>query len=150
MECGADFILTQLIFDADEFFEFVKKCREANIQIPIIPGILPVHSSESVYHIKDHCEVSVPKEFIDFLEQNNDEQMKFDFSMNYFVNLSKKIIDSKLTSGLHFYTMNNFKIIKSILSRLTNESNESNISDESFSPLGNLKDVHFAFKNFKN
>ena len=42
VEAGADFIITQMVFDASDFFKFVTKCRENDISVPIIPGIFPI------------------------------------------------------------------------------------------------------------
>lgn len=117
IDSGSDFVLTQIVFDADEFIDFANKCKMAKIDKLIIPGILPVYDLQSLKQITKFCKVKVPDEFTRFLERN-DSSKNYEFSVNYFSNLCKKILESKITSGLHFYTMNNFELLQSILNEL--------------------------------
>lgn len=118
---AADFVLTQIVFDANEFIEFVSKCRSMGIQVPIIAGILPVYSPDSARRISQQCKIHMPTKLIDFLERNN-EQANIEFSVNYFADLCRTIVESRSTFGLHFYTMNDFKLVESIQSMLSNDS----------------------------
>ena len=148
VDCGASYIISQIVFVADEFIEFVAKCRKAGISVPIIPGLLPIHSAESAKHVAKFCQVRLPSEFIGFLEQNDDEQVRISFSVDFFVDLCRKLLDSQSTSGLHFYTMNHFELLKSVLSRLRNASN---LISQTFRSVekSNLPHTHFLFKKFK-
>ena len=147
MDCGANYIITQIVFDANEFIEFVAECRAAGITVPILPGLLPIQSAEPAKHVAKFCQVRLPSQFIDFLEQN-DEQARITYSVDYFAKLCKQLLDSKSTVSLHFYTMNNFELVKSVLSRL---QNGSDLVSEAFDSMekSNLPDTHFLFKNFK-
>ena len=52
VKAGADFIITQMVFEAKEFLDFVEYCRECGITVPIIPGILPIQVRfSSISHI---------------------------------------------------------------------------------------------------
>lgn len=61
VDCGADFILTQLFFDVDTFVDFVKRCRANGITVPIIPGIMPIPTNQSFRRIINLCRIQVPK-----------------------------------------------------------------------------------------
>lgn len=50
VEAGADFIITQMVFDATDFFKFVNKCRENAIGVPILPGIFPIQVNRSTFN----------------------------------------------------------------------------------------------------
>ncbi|KAL7555078.1 hypothetical protein ACHAWF_018879 [Thalassiosira exigua] len=60
LDAGADFVLTQFFYDADAFLEYVRACRGAGIDCPIVPGILPVQSHASLFKMARSCGVSVP------------------------------------------------------------------------------------------
>ena len=149
IDCNANYVLTQIVYDANEFFEFVKRCRENGIKVPIIPGILPIHTLDSIKHIAKFCKINIPADFIDCLHENQkDEQANLNFSINYFVALCSKLLESKQTFGLHFYTMNNFKIVKNILSKLTRDNQLGESNEDYFFERSNLSRTHFLFKNF--
>lgn len=149
VDSGANYIISQIVFVAEEFIEFVAKCRRAGISVPIIPGLLPIHSAESAKHVAKFCQVRLPSEFIGFLERTDDEQTRIAYSVDFFVDLCQKLLESQSTNGLHFYTMNHFELVKSVLSRLRDDSEGS--ADQTFRSVekSNLPDTHFLFKNFK-
>ncbi len=62
VDAGADYITTQMFFDNKKFFEFVKKCREAGIQVPIIPGLKPITSKKQLAVLPRTFYVDIPTE----------------------------------------------------------------------------------------
>lgn len=63
VDAGADFVVTQLFFDNQVYFDFVDSCRAAGITVPIVPGILPILSMSSIKRILSFCNASLPKAF---------------------------------------------------------------------------------------
>ncbi|GFO60298.1 methylenetetrahydrofolate reductase [Geomonas silvestris] len=69
LELGGDFVITQLFFDNESYFDFVARARALGIQKPIIPGILPVVSLKVIRRIVSLCGASIPPEFLAKLEE---------------------------------------------------------------------------------
>merc|ERR1712142_414444 len=76
---GSDFIITQLFFETQDFLQYVRDCKARGIDIPIIPGILPI--------------------------QDNDEAIR-KYGIDFAVRQCRELLDSGLVDGLHFYTLN--------------------------------------------
>ena len=73
VDTGADIIITQLFYKNEDFFRFVDLCRDAGINIPIVPGILPVVKLNQIRRIATLCDASLPQEFVDQLEAGGDD-----------------------------------------------------------------------------
>jgi methylenetetrahydrofolate reductase (NADPH) len=73
VDAGADFITTQLFFDNQVYFDFVKSCKESAINIPVLPGLLPVLSLGQVRRFCKMCEASLPTSLEHKLTQAEDE-----------------------------------------------------------------------------
>jgi len=107
VDAGADFIITQLFFNASTFKKFVDDCRAIGITCPIIPGIMPVQSYDSLRHIVKLSKLEVPLEMKEIIEplKGNDDAIR-----NYGIHLATNVIRDLFTSGyapgIHFYTLN--------------------------------------------
>ena len=73
VDAGADFITTQLFFDNQVYFDFVKSCKDSGINIPVLPGLLPVLSLGQVRRFCKMCEASLPTSLEHKLTQAEDE-----------------------------------------------------------------------------
>ncbi|MGI8846491.1 MAG: methylenetetrahydrofolate reductase [NAD(P)H], partial [Thermoleophilaceae bacterium] len=72
-DAGASFLITQLFFDNDFYFDFVTKARDAGITVPIIPGIMPVISVKNIKRIAELCKSELPDSFQHELERREDD-----------------------------------------------------------------------------
>eukprot|EP00468_Gymnochlora_sp_CCMP2014_P006275 CAMPEP_0167746298 /NCGR_PEP_ID=MMETSP0110_2-20121227/3635_1 /TAXON_ID=629695 /ORGANISM="Gymnochlora sp., Strain CCMP2014" /LENGTH=634 /DNA_ID=CAMNT_0007631047 /DNA_START=45 /DNA_END=1949 /DNA_ORIENTATION=- len=118
VDAGADFIMTQLFYDVELFFEFVKRCRNAGITVPILPGVMPINSYNSFKRMVAFTKASVPKYIWENLEpiKSNDALVKA-YGIKLGITMCKKIFQSGFP-GVHFYTLNLEKAITKILGGL--------------------------------
>lgn len=118
VDAGADLIITQLFYDCDIFLKFVKDCRALGIKIPIIPGIMPIHTYGGFMRMTSLCKTKVPQEIYDSLEaiKNDDEAVK-GYGVKLCIEMCKKLLDNGV-QGLHFYTLNLEKSIVQTLEGL--------------------------------
>ena len=123
VDAGADLIITQMFFDCKVFDSFVTCCRNAGINVPIIPGIMCLSSYGGFQRMTSICKTRVTKELTEEIEKvkNNDDEFKV-FGVNLGIKMCNSLINSKVP-GLHFYTLNSsvstLEIINSIgLSRM--------------------------------
>lgn len=104
-DAGAQMVVTQMFFDTTVFITFVKKCREAGIHIPIIPGIMCVTSYAGFKRMVSFCQTRVPKEINDEIEKIKDDAAKMKlFGVEFGTKMCKDLINSGVP-GLHFYTL---------------------------------------------
>lgn len=106
VDAGADRIITQFFFDADCYFRFVDKCRSRGINVPIIPGILPVTNVKQTKHFSKMCGAKLPKWMIEVFN-NLDERPETRKIMAGVVAIELcRILHNGGVSDFHFYTLN--------------------------------------------
>ncbi len=118
VDVGADFIITQLFFDVNEYISFFQRCREADIQCPIIPGLMPIQTYSGFKRMTGFCQTKVPQEIIDTLEpiQSDDAAIK-EYGVQLCLEMSQKLLDNG-APGVHFYTLNLEKSTTRIIEEL--------------------------------
>ncbi|MEE1304098.1 MAG: methylenetetrahydrofolate reductase [NAD(P)H] [Agathobacter sp.] len=120
VDAGAEVLLSQLFFDNDYFFRFVEDCRIANINVPIIPGIMPVINASQIKRMVTMCGASFPLRFqkiIDKYESN--KEALFDAGMSYALSQIIDLLTSDI-DGIHLYTMNNPRVARKICEGIRN------------------------------
>ena len=116
VSCGADFVTTQLFFDNDFYFDFVKRCRQAGIHVPILPGLLPVLSLAQIRRFSSMCGAALPPELEKGLEDAGEDgarEVGADWAYEQIIGL----LDGG-APGFHLYALNKSKATTSILERL--------------------------------
>jgi methylenetetrahydrofolate reductase (NADPH) len=117
IETGAEFIVTQMFFDNQKYFDFVKKCRENDIHVPIIPGIKPLTTKNQLQLLPKLFHIDLPDALTDEVEQakNNEDVKKI--GIEWCIQQCKELIDAKVPV-LHFYTMGKSDATKLICSKI--------------------------------
>jgi methylenetetrahydrofolate reductase (NADPH) len=117
IEAGADYIVTQMFFDNRKFFDFVQKCREAGIDVPIIPGLKPLTTRKQMTLLPKTFHIDLPDDLVKSIEQcKNDEAVK-EAGVEWCIAQSQELMKAKVPC-LHYYTMGNADLIKRIASNV--------------------------------
>ncbi|XP_076642683.1 methylenetetrahydrofolate reductase (NADPH) isoform X1 [Halictus rubicundus] len=119
VNAGADFIITQIIFDADVFIKFVNDCKAIGINVPIIPGILPIPNYACLEKMIKICNVKVPENILKALEPiKTDDDKVHDYGVELVSSVIKGVISSGTTCGFHLFTLNRPSLSSEILKKL--------------------------------
>ncbi|BDX17718.1 methylenetetrahydrofolate reductase [NAD(P)H] [Halopseudomonas aestusnigri] len=103
---GADSAITQYFFNADCYFHFVDRVRQAGIDIPIIPGIMPITNYTKLARFSDACGAEIPRWIRKQLEAYGDDSDSISaFGTEVISQLCERLLDGG-APGLHFYTLN--------------------------------------------
>lgn len=101
---GADYIVTQMFFDNEKYFTFVKRCRKAGITVPIIPGIKPINSANQLNVLPKTFHIDLPEALaIELRKCTTDEQAK-EVGVEWCTMQAKELKASGVPS-IHFYSM---------------------------------------------
>jgi methylenetetrahydrofolate reductase (NADPH) len=103
VDAGAEYIVTQLFFDNNKFFDFVKRCREIGIQVPIVPGIKPLSTLNDIKLVPQTFSCSIPQEYYQELEKCKSNQEVKEVGIEWAIKQGKELISSGVPA-IHFYT----------------------------------------------
>ena len=118
VDAGADFIVTQLFYDIDEYENFLELCAKNDITCPIIPGILPIISFDRFQKFTDFTGIKVPSHIHAALEpiKTDDEKVRA-YGVELCTQMCRKLFELG-APGLHFYTLNLESSVTDVLQRL--------------------------------
>lgn len=118
VEAGADAVFTQLFFINENFFRFRDAYEAAGIDVPLVPGIMPITEFSRIKRISGMCGALFPKELASRLEEvQEDKQAQFDIGVEHAVRQCRELIDAG-APGIHFYVLNKSEACERILSGL--------------------------------
>lgn len=104
VEAGAEYIVTQMFFDNQKYFEFVDKCRAMGIEVPIVPGLKPITLKNQLTVLPKIFHVDIPEAFAKELRKcKTDEEVKT-VGVEWGIQQAKELIQHNVPT-LHFYTM---------------------------------------------
>jgi methylenetetrahydrofolate reductase (NADPH) len=103
---GAEVLITQLFFDNQDYFEFVERASGAGIDVPIVPGIMPVVSTASIRRMTALCGATIPPELGAALDRcEGDDARTLEVGIEWSTRQCRELLD-RGAPGLHFYTLN--------------------------------------------
>lgn len=106
VKAGADSAITQYFFNADSYFYFVERVQAMGIDIPIIPGIMPITNYAKLARFSDACGAEIPRWIRKQLEAYGDDCDSIaKFGCDVVSDMSRKLLEQG-APGIHFYTMN--------------------------------------------
>jgi methylenetetrahydrofolate reductase (NADPH) len=118
VEAGARFLITQLFFDNDAYTEFVARARDAGIDVPIIPGIMPITNVSQIKRITALCGSEIPARLRYALESRADEPEAVAELGVAYATLQCADLLAAGAPGVHFYTLNRSPATRAILGAL--------------------------------
>ena len=118
VDAGARFLITQLFFDNAVYRDFVARAREIGIDVPIIPGIMPITNFEQIKRITSMCGSAIPDHLLRELGLRADDPSAVtDFGVAYATLQCADLLEHG-APGIHFYTLNKSPATRAILSAL--------------------------------
>jgi methylenetetrahydrofolate reductase (NADPH) len=119
VDAGADFIITQLFFDNDAFYNFRDHATALRINVPMLPGIFPILNYGQITRIATLAGVRIPPRLREKVEMNKDKPQEVEkYGIEYAIIQIDNLIKNEI-AGLHLYCMNKSHPVKKILAELS-------------------------------
>lgn len=121
VECGVDFLITQLFFDNHDYFGFVEKTWKIGIRVPILAGIMPILSVPQIRRFTQMCGARIPPSLSRLIETfQNDPKAVEQCGIYHATAQCMELLEQKIP-GIHFYTLNRSRATWTIFENLKNE-----------------------------
>ena len=118
VDSGVSFLITQLFFDNELYFRFVDQARAAGIDVPILPGVMPITDLRQIKTITGMCGASIPPALMEALEwRSHDPEAVTALGVSYATLQCAELL-ARGAPGVHFYTLNRSHATRAILSAL--------------------------------
>jgi methylenetetrahydrofolate reductase (NADPH) len=115
VDAGADYIITQMFFDNQIYYDFVEKCRAAGITVPIIPGLKPLSTARQISVLPEAFSLDIPVELTQEITKHaNDKEAVYRIGTEWCTMQCKDLLKNNVPA-VHFYTMGKSKNITDIL-----------------------------------
>lgn len=118
VKAGANSAITQYFYNADAYFHFVDRVRKAGVEIPIMPGIMPISSYSKLARFSENCGAEIPQWMRRTFESFGDDADSIrEFGLDAVAALCERLIAGG-APGLHFYSLNQAGLITELCTRL--------------------------------
>ena len=105
IDAGADYVITQMFFDNQVYYDFVRRCREAGITVPIIPGLKPLSTARQVNMLPESFSLDIPVELTsEIAKAGEDKEAIYQIGTEWCIGQCKDLIAHGVPA-VHFYTM---------------------------------------------
>ena len=118
INCGADFVITQMFFDNDDYFRLADYLKVQGVVMPLFPGIIPVANAEQIKKFSAMCGAKLPELFASRLDELGDDvDAVREYGIEYATGQCRELLE-RGAPGLHFYTLNKSNAVLQILANL--------------------------------
>jgi len=117
VDAGAEFITTQMFFDNAKYFDFVERCKDHGIHVPIIPGIKPITRKTQMYNLPKIFNIDIPVDLGTAMEATSTDQAAYQVGIEWAIEQCKEL-KAKGVPVLHFYTMGKSQATQDIASAI--------------------------------
>lgn len=118
VDAGAHYVVTQMFFDNNKFYEFRNKCVAAGINVPIIPGLKPLSTAKQIQTIPQAFHLDIPHELVTELMNHEGKEQQYEIGIEWCIAQCRDLLAHDVPA-LHFYTMgradNIRRIVKAVL-----------------------------------
>lgn len=117
IDAGSEYIVTQMFFDNAQYFEYVKKCKEMNIHVPVIPGLKIITTKKQATLLPKIFKIDVPQALLEQIEKcRTDAEIK-EVGIEWCISQSKELIKANVPC-LHYYTMGTSEVTRRVASKV--------------------------------
>jgi len=119
VDAGADYIVTQMFFDNEYFFNFVDKCREVGIEVPIVPGLKILKRKRHLRLLPKYFHTEIPEELaaeVDAADPDDVERI----GVNWAIRQARELMEAGVP-GIHFYIMSSADTVKKVVEPMHEE-----------------------------
>jgi methylenetetrahydrofolate reductase (NADPH) len=113
VDAGAGYIVTQMFFDNEKFFQFVEKCRKIGINVPIVPGLKPLTKRYQLTSIPRNFYINMPDDLVNAVTNAKDDKAVLEVGIEWCIAQSQELKKAGVPC-LHYYTMGDTETIKRI------------------------------------
>lgn len=118
VDAGANGAITQYFFNPDAYFRFVDDAQRLGVNVPIVPGIMPISNFSQLKRFSDACGAEIPRWIVKRMQAHGDDAVAIrQLGADVVAQLCRRLLDGG-APGLHFYTLNRAKATQAILDRL--------------------------------
>jgi methylenetetrahydrofolate reductase (NADPH) len=117
VDAGAEYITTQMFFDNSKYENFVTRCREADIHVPIIPGLKPLTSKRQLSRIPSVFHVDLPEELTEAMLAAKTKEAEEQVGQDWLLHQSKELLKMG-APALHYYTLGKPHVIHNVMKEL--------------------------------
>jgi methylenetetrahydrofolate reductase (NADPH) len=117
VDAGADYIVTQMFFNNEKYFDFVLKCREIGIDVPIIPGIKPLATLKQLEILPEIFHLEIPEVLASEVRKCDNNAAIKQIGIEWAIQQGRELINAHVPA-LHFYTMSKSDSVRAIASAL--------------------------------
>lgn len=118
VDAGAQFLITQLFFDNRHYFDFVDRARAAGINVPIIPGLMPIASVDQIQRFTKMCGATIPEPLMKEMEKRRDQPDRVQELGVVHATIQALGLIQGGAPGVHFYTLNQSTATREILTAI--------------------------------
>ena len=118
IDAGANAAITQYFYNPDAYFRYIDSCEKLGIDIPIVPGVMPIVTCTQLCRFSDACGAEIPRWILKRLQEFGDDRKAIrEFGIDVTTELCDHLL-SKGAPGIHFYTMNQSTAVETIWNNL--------------------------------
>jgi methylenetetrahydrofolate reductase (NADPH) len=118
VDAGANGAITQYFFNADAYFRFVDDVRRLGVEVPIVPGIMPISHFSQLKRFSDQCGAEIPRWLVKRMQAHGDDAASIrELGADVVAEMCRRLLDGG-APGLHFYTLNRARATQAVLNRL--------------------------------